>query len=355
MSCRRSDRYRRWPGARGQRGAALVVAMFIFAICTALIVAMKGEFTRFYQRSANLLAMAQAQSYLRGAEELASLALIADYDSDKETQDLRDHLKETWASEAQPYAIDGGGWMAGTLVDLQGRFNLNSLASKPRSQQGTGPAAQRFTVAQRQFIRLLQALGEPEISQFEAIAITQSVSDWVDADDTPYSDGAEDQYYYSQTPSYRAANQSMASVSELRSVANITPEIYAALRPYVTVWPRDFDANKHKLNIHTAPAVVLRSLNEDTVLDPLSESEGEELIQTREEQGFQDINALRDHPVFDGRRDKMRDTWPLVGETSDWFLLDAQVELADRNMRLYSVLWRDNRNIWAVSRSSGGR
>ena len=37
-----------------QRGAALVVAMLVFAMCTALIVAMKGDFTRLYQRSANI-------------------------------------------------------------------------------------------------------------------------------------------------------------------------------------------------------------------------------------------------------------------------------------------------------------
>ncbi len=355
MSCRRTEKGPAPACARRQRGAALVVAMFIFAVCTALIVALAGEFTRFYQRSANLLAMAQAQAYLRGAEELASVALIADYDKDKDSGDWRDHLGELWARDAQPYAIDGGGWMAGSLVDLQGRFNLNSLADKPQSPQDVGSTAQRFTLAQRQFIRLLQALDEPEVSQYEAIAITQSVSDWIDADQTPYPDGAEDQYYYARSPSYRTANQAMASVSELRAVANMTPELYNALRPYVTVWPMDYNAANHRLNIHTAPAAVLRSLNEDTLLDPLSESEGEELVQFREEVGFEDLNALKNHPVFAGRSEKMQGTWGLVGETSDWFLLDAQVELADSNMRLYSVLKRDNRTIWAVSRSSGGR
>ena len=43
-----------------QRGAALVVAMLVFAMCTALIVAMKGDFTRLYQRSANIFLAEQA-------------------------------------------------------------------------------------------------------------------------------------------------------------------------------------------------------------------------------------------------------------------------------------------------------
>ncbi len=80
MHCRRCNS----PGAlRQQRGAALIVAMLVFALATALVVAMKSEFERFYQRSANILLEEQAQAYLRGAEDLASLVLLADYDQDK--------------------------------------------------------------------------------------------------------------------------------------------------------------------------------------------------------------------------------------------------------------------------------
>ena len=60
-----------------QRGAALVVAMLVFAMCTALIVAMKSDFTRLYQRSANIFLAEQAYAYLRGAEELASIAPVS--------------------------------------------------------------------------------------------------------------------------------------------------------------------------------------------------------------------------------------------------------------------------------------
>ena len=59
-----------------QRGAALVVAMLVFALCAALIVSMKSDFMRLYQRTANILVAEQAYAYLRGAEELAGLALL---------------------------------------------------------------------------------------------------------------------------------------------------------------------------------------------------------------------------------------------------------------------------------------
>ena len=80
MHCRHCNRH---PKQGRERGAALIVAMLVFALATALVVAMKSDFERFFQRSANILLDEQAQAYLRGAEELAALVLIRDYDEDK--------------------------------------------------------------------------------------------------------------------------------------------------------------------------------------------------------------------------------------------------------------------------------
>jgi general secretion pathway protein K len=344
MHCHRSSRLRGYRARRHQRGAALIVAMLVFALATALVVAMKSEFERFYQRSANILLEEQAQAYLRGAEELAGMALLADYDQDKTTGLPRDDLQEFWATPPPPYALDEG-WMRGALEDLQGRFNLNALAK--RVQGGT--AAARFTPAQEQFIRLLQALGEPPVSEQDAILITESVSDWLDTDSNPSPEGAEDDYYAAQTPAYRAANRKMSSVSELRAVANMTPEIYQALLPWVTVWPQE----PKLLNINTAPAMVLRSINADKDLSPLSEGEGESLAEYRDETGFKDKTDFLANPVFEGRRDKMTGIVELLGGQTSYFLLQAEVEVAGRNMRLYSVLDRSNRKISALARASG--
>lgn len=338
MSCRHADRGR----APRQQGAALVLAMLVFALCTAIIVAMKGEFTRLYQRSANLFLGEQAYAYLLGAEELAGLALLADYDQDRGRETPRDDLDELWAQPSTPYPLEEGGWLRGSLQDLQGRFNLNSLVAG-NEEEGA------LTPAQAQFVRLLQALEEPEVSEQEARMITAAVADWLDVDQQPGLDGAEDAYYFSRTPAHRAANGPMASVSELRAVANITPEIYIALRPYVTVWPQ-FPST---LNVNTAPAVVLRSINGDNDLSPLSESDGESLVNFREEEGFADLEAFFANPVFDSKRDEIQALRPLLGQQSSYFLLQAEVEVADRNMRLYSVLQRRDGQVVALARASG--
>src|SRR6056297_2461433 len=127
MRCSRSS----FPAPRGQRGAALIVALLVFAVCAALVVAMRSDFQRYFQRNANLLLSEQISAYLRGAEQLATVALLVDSDRDKVAERPRDDLTEIWAQPAQPYALDGGGWMRGSLEDLQGRFNLNTLAQQP--------------------------------------------------------------------------------------------------------------------------------------------------------------------------------------------------------------------------------
>ncbi|MDO8862211.1 type II secretion system minor pseudopilin GspK [Haliea sp. E1-2-M8] len=344
MHCRLSEP--RHPDA--QRGVALVVALLVFGLSAALLVAMQSEFTLFYQRGSNLFLAEQGHAYLRGAEELATLVLVTDYDADQSREQPRDDLGEIWAQQATPYPLDEGGWLLGSLQDLQGRFNLNWLATSTADVDESGEDSARFTPAQAFFIRLLQALPEVPLGSQEAIAVTQAIGDWLDPDTITRPLGAEDDFYSGQSPSYRSANRPMASVSELRAVANMTPELYHALAPLVTVWPQ----TPAPLNVHTAALPLLRAVNGDGELLPLGEVEGESLFQRqRSEGGFVSLEDLLEDPVFTDKN--MQGVSSLLGESSAWFLLSAEVEVADRNMRLYSVLHRDGRTVRAVARASG--
>jgi general secretion pathway protein K len=196
---------------------------------------------------------------------------------------------------------------------------------------------------------LLQALGEPAVNQQEAILITESIADWLDQDAAPTANGAEDDYYFSRDPAHRTANRPMASVSELRAVAYVTPEIYRAVRAWVAVWPQ----SSATLNIHTAPATVLRSINADNDLSPLSEADGQALVDYRGNSGFADVDDFLGNAVFGDKSEQMTGIKALLGQSSSYFLLQAEVEVADRNMRLYSVLERRKRRVTAMARASG--
>lgn len=329
-----------------QRGVALVIALLVVALAAALSVGLSRDFDLNFRRSANTFIADQSWAYLRGAEELAFLALQIDFDADATQESPRDDLNEVWAQQAAPYALDEGGWLSGSLEDLQGRFNLN-LLSAPAPANAAGAA--RFDPAQQMFIRLLQALEGVEVDEFEATRLTEAVADWIDSDDEPRLNGAEASFYANTTPAYRAANAEMQSISELRAIANMRPEVYLALRPFVTVWP----TNPVAINIHTAPLTILRAINSSGDLQPLSVEAGQSLLEQRNDVGFESVAELFKAPGFNGiAAESLTPMSSLLGTTSSYFLLTSSVEIADRVQRLYSVLHRQERDISVLQREN---
>ena len=370
--------------SRPQRGAALIIAMLVFALSATLLVALQREFSLALQRGTNQLFSEQAWAYLIGAEELAKLALQADHLLDARSATAADHLGELWAQPATPYPLDAGGWMTGQLTDLQGRINLNMLVSDPATQsppsggegvrdggsesasagvesepvsqsrqqnesvgQVSGDEAGRWTPTQKLLIRLLQALNEASLPLDEAMALTEAISDFIDPDTNRRRDGAEaNEYRYADFP-YLPANRALASVSELRSVRGMTPEIYEALAPLVTVWPE----RNTRLNILTAPLPVLRTLNADDQWAPLPVIDAERWVESRREGGIAQVADLLADPILAGRPSAELES--LLDIRSDWFLLDASVELLDRQRHLFTVLHRETDMAVAVFRSEG--
>jgi general secretion pathway protein K len=99
--------------------------------------------------------------------------------------------------------------------------------------------------------------------------------------------------------------------------------------------------------------MVLRSINADDDLSPLSADEGQALVELRETTGFADLEDFLNSPVFTGKQEQMSGVKTLLGQASSYFLLDAEVEVAGRNMHLYSVLERSGRSVSALARASG--
>ena len=130
------------------------------------------------------------------------------------------------------------------------------------------------------------------------------------------------------------ANRALASVSELRAVQGMTAVVYQALAPLVTVWPE----SGATVNILTCPLPVLRALNADDQLVPMAPLEAERIDALRREAVFASVEDFLADPALEGQ--PLRDLEPLLDIRSDWFVLDAAVELAERERRLSTVLRR---------------
>ncbi len=327
-----------------QQGAALILALVVLVMVTLLATTLKSDFLVTLKRVENQLLGKQAFAYMAGAEGIAREVLQTDLAASAD----KDHRSEGWLYNTIEYPMEWGA-IAGTLCDLQGRFNLNSLAGNEKGIAG-------FTPAQEVFIRLLQALPlEEPVDQSQAEYITSAVADWVDKDsNTRPEGGAENGYYADLEVPYKAANRPLNSVSELRWVKGITPEIYRELEPYVIALD-----DSVLLNVNTAEAMVLRAINDTGVRQPLSESEAESLLEqrdgevgaelTQQNSGYDKIED------FAGKHPASKLDTSLLTVKSEYFLLKTDSIFLDREFTLYSVLHRSEEGrIKTLARGQSG-
>lgn len=256
------------PGGGGgrQRGVALLTALLVVALATIAAVAMTREQGLSIRRAENLRNAEQAWQYALGLEAYARERLH----EDRVKAERLDALNESWAARLPPLPVENG-QLSGDLDDLNGQFNLNSLA---------GPHA---AVQAERFRRLLELLGlDP--------ALEAAVSDWLDGDIEPRAGGAEDHAYTGLRPPYRAGNRALVRPSELRLVLGMDAGAWERLAPHVTALP----ATDTEINVNTATPAVVRSL-----ADGITAEQARELGRAGHT-GFSTLREFREHRALAG-------------------------------------------------------
>lgn len=207
------------------------------------------------------------------------------------------------------------------LIPLQSRLNLNNLATKE------GPAETLSTIAgagQRSnpFRAVLHTLFE---QQQVDTKLLDAIHDWVDADSNRrYPDGAEDGYYLRLRPAYRAANQPMAAITELRSIRHISSADYQQLSHWLTALPVGAD-----LNVNLASAPVLQALHPQ-----LTVAAAEKLVSRRSSQPYTSVEEFLRADELAGLG--VRNTGLAV--SSDYWMLRSEFHFDDR-VTVYRTLF----------------
>ncbi|HET7371441.1 MAG TPA: type II secretion system minor pseudopilin GspK [Gammaproteobacteria bacterium] len=286
-----------------ERGVAILVALVVLTIAASLSTAMLWDRNLDIHRTANILHLDQAREYLLGAADWSAQILRRDAQHSQ-----TDSLGEEWATQLPALPVQGGA-LTGRLVDLQGRFNLNSLVG---ANGKTNPEALS------QFVRLLALL---QINP----AIAPAVADWIDADSTPTRPaGAEDGYYAALEVPYLAANQPLASVSELLLIKGMTWRAYQRLLPLVAALP----AANLRINVNTAPWPVIASLAKG-----ITPAEAQGIVAQRGPNGFQSVaqfQSLLAERVPTGA----------IGLASSYFRLISTAQIGSSSLTMYSLLQR---------------
>ncbi len=287
-----------------QRGVALITVLMVFFFASAIAAAMVSRQHLDIRRTANLSEYTQAAQYAAGVEAFAIQLLRDDFRDAPEV----DHGGETWAQENTVFEVDNGA-VEFSIRDLQGRFNINSLAEDSKG------------VAEKRFQLLLNRLGiDPAISEI--------VRDWLDEDsDKAGFGGAEDNEYLLMEPPYRAANRTINDISELRLLQGMTAENYQRLAPYLSALPPGTP-----INVNSAESIVLQSLAQE-----LGQVEADQVLFFRENQPFSSVDENFVTQEFVPAAVNKEG----LSVNSEYFAIQVNARFGDRTARLESIVHRD--------------
>lgn len=320
-----------------QKGVALITALLIAALVTVAAVAMASRQQLDVRRTGNMLEADQAYMYALGMEALVAQVLIEDK---KETGEI-DALTEIWNAPLPPTLVEGG-MVSGNLEDMQGRYNLNNLVYSEGNSEGDNKGKidqAQIKVFQTILEQVSAASSDEKKIQFSPF-VANRVADWIDADLNSSADGAEDLEYLNLDVPYRAANRLMASPSELASILGLKLNEVNALLPLVATLPETT-----RINVNTAPEIVLMSLHED-----ITPGIALELKELREEEPFEKtadfVKTLRDDHNIE-LDDK------LIAVDSDYFLVTTNAAIGRTQLRMYSLLNRKGNKITTIRRGFG--
>lgn len=228
------------------RGFVLVNALVLVAALAGIAVLLLGRAESARTRQLQVQSAAQIALYLDAFEAL-SLTLLS---SDRAGPPI-DHGNEPWAQARYDVPLDRGR-VAGNLIDLQSRFNVNWLSNR------------EDTLAQDSFARLIERLG---ISPLAGDAIVGFVSPGGPDNAAPYA---------RLSPPIRPAGGPVLMLDQLGQIAQLSARDLERLRPHLAALP-----GNSTLNVNTASVLVLQSL-----IPGLSPALADRLVQARTSDPF---------------------------------------------------------------------
>ncbi len=221
-----------------QQGMAMMMALVMLAIASSLAVGIWYNNQLSMARISNLQKSYQAKHYSQGMLLWASDILREDYAQD---ENQHDSSVDAWQQGIQGMLVEDA-VLSGTLVGLNGRFNVNNLIINGVKSE---PHLAYFR-------NLLVAL-ELDIN------LADKVIDWIDVDQEPEPNGAEDFIYLAKSPSYQTSSSYFKHVQELSLLDGLSADDFARLNPYISALPVTNTATK--MNVNTMAPVLLSALH----------------------------------------------------------------------------------------------
>ncbi len=297
-----------------QQGMAMLMALVLLAIASSLAVAIWYDNQLSIARINNVKNNYQAKHYSQGLLLWASDLLREDYAQDEYSHDS---ALDGWHQGIRGMVVEDA-LLSGTLVGLNGRFNVNNLVIN-------GLESPRHIAY---FKRLLLAL-ELDVN------LADKAVDWIDADQVPLPNGAEDFAYLAKSPSYQTSGKPFKHISELALLDGLSAENYQRLVPYVTVLPVLNQATY--MNVNTMSPVMLNALDPKITKDMamrLYQNGSADYLQV--DGFFQDPSIQYALPP-----EVQKELRFLISTQTRYLQASSLVQMEGSNFVMYALLYRD--------------
>lgn len=291
-----------------QNGIALLMAIIIVAFVVIISVNMLTQRQLQIHQSANIYNKQQSWQYLLASERWAKSVLAQDYKDEIKRAKGFDGYQDAWNKSLKNLDTIT---VEASISDLQGRLNLNNLYYRGKVQ------TQWLNV----YRNLLGQLKLP-------VSLADSLLDWIDKDNEAFGTyGAEDEYYLTRKPAYRAAHTHLVQLSELKLIRGYNDEIIEILRPYVYVAD-----DLEPVNINTANKKVLQA-----VMKNVHKKEINRIIEQQKNKAFRSIEEFMNSDTLKNTRiDKN-----LISVSSVFFMVHSYTVINHYPMQLSSLLKRN--------------
>jgi general secretion pathway protein K len=259
------------PFARNERGAAVLMALFVATLATLLITGLFHRQFVLLRTIENQQLMSQSRLLLRGALDWGRAILREDAN-----RSSYDALSEPWAQPLAETRLDQLGEtsslaalasIAGSIEDAQGRLNLRNLIEQ-------GQIVEKELLALRRLATLLQL--PEQTADLIALRMAQAMPAPPSDGDDPSTDGTALEHGPRPLP--------LMMPADVAGVAGIDPQAVSRLGPYIVVLDE-----RTPVNANTASPEVLSARVPDFTL-----AEARALVAERERLSyFNNVGEVR--------------------------------------------------------------
>jgi general secretion pathway protein K len=261
---------------RDSGGFALLLTLLIMTLIVAVTFQFNTSMTSELYAAANLRDSVRLRSIANSGFHYALAVLFEDAAAENGFDSLHEDWADFRALSANSSSMFEDDRFEVRIIDHSGRIQINQLLKAPDEVGGE----YTYNMTQKELLTRFLSSEEFGLDEETVDDLVDALKDWMDPDHEVTGFGAENSFYQTLDKPYACRNGPVESLEELLLVRGISRELYYGTeeRPGISAYLTT-QGSDGKININTAPPLVLRSLSEH-----LDQQMVEEMIAYREDE-----------------------------------------------------------------------